>query len=427
MQYWLSIWALEASGANWASRCNRSTGDGAVELPCERCTRAKTPCVVGRRRPAKKRQPSVSVTKTSMPTAARTNASTADAGQHFEAYTHSQSSFPTQSQLLTSTSSTIPSASSAQTWESESDIWGLQDVADIHTVQENCTSDWDSMPQDMEFSFNGISMFDADLRDPSSWLHAPFLRDQSTDTSTDTATVMNTKSSADPEQRLILLITNMQQCLHSLEHGPWQDNSTNTLDDYPVGTVLHLSQELVSIAASVLSRDCIVGTMTRRKFASAIENPAGGGAPTTENKVINVGSNNTAAPLLVLSGYMSLMRIYSIVIGHLETHIRSASSNSNADHGSGLCSPTTNPTLQLGQLPCTDVEPVLGKIHTALRMLLTAMHGVEEKVGPGGAVARNLVVALLAQEAVLDNGDLHGVVLKKMQSVKELVQDKMKM
>ncbi|RDL30417.1 uncharacterized protein BP5553_10295 [Venustampulla echinocandica] len=425
-------------------RCDRSASDGPVELPCGRCARAKTPCVLGRRRPANKRQPSVSTTKSSTSSTATTaTTATADAEQHGETvtYPHPQASFPSQSQLPTPTptSPTIPRATpSAQSWENQHDyervhenesenenesqngMSGMHDVADNHPGQENSMSGWGSMPQGMEFNLNDTFIFDADLLDPPPWLPAPILPDQSTDA----ATMMNTTSTAVPGQRLIMLIANMQQCLQILEHGPWQKDSANTLDDYPVGTVLHLSQELGSIASSVLSRGCIMGTITRREYVSETESPAGGEAHTTEPKGIDGGSD-TVTPLLVLSGYMSLVRIYSIVLGHFQTHISSVPSNSNADHSSGMRSASTNPTLQLGELPCTSVAPILGKIHTALRMLLAAVHGVEEKLGPGGAVARNLVVALLAQDAVLDIGDFHGGLLTKMQLVKEILQEKM--
>jgi hypothetical protein len=101
--------------------------------------------------------------------------------------------------------------------------------------------------------------------------------------------------------------------------------------------------------------------------------------------------------------------------------------NSNTDHSRRVHSASANPKLQLGELPCTSAAPVLGRIHTALRMLLAALHGVEEKLGPGGAVARNLVVALLTQEAVIGTGEFHGKLSSKMQSMKELLQEKMNM
>lgn len=278
---------------------------------------------------------------------------------------------------------------------------GMHHISDHLPGQENGMNGWVSMQQD--FNLNDAFTGEADPLDPSSWLPSPDVPD------------------AVPGQRLVTLMAKMQQCLQILEHGPWQNDSANSLDDYPVGTVLHLSQEFSSIASPVLSRCCIMGTITPREYTSATENTKDGQTRTTKPNEIN-GESDTVTTLLVLSGYMSLARIYSIVLGHFQTHLSSVPSN---HHSSGVHSASTNPTMQLGELPSTGAAPVLGKIHTALRMLLAALHGVEEKLGPGGAVARNLVVALLAQEAVLGTGEFHGGLSRKMQLVKELLQEKM--
>jgi hypothetical protein len=295
---------------------------------------------------------------------------------------------------------------------------GMNDVAGNHSGQQDDMTSWGSMQQD--FNLNDVFIFDADLLDPSPRFPAPVLPDQSTDA----ASIMNTESSAVPGERLITLIAKMQQCLQILQHGPWQKDSSNNLDDYPVGTVLHLSQEFGSIASPVLSRGCIVGGIMPREYISAIENSTDGEAHPTKLKDMDSGSD-TVTTLLVLSGYMLLARIYSIVLGQFQTHLSNVSLNSNTNHSRRVHSASANPKLQLGELPCTSAAPVLGKIHTALRMLLAALHGVEEKSGPGGAVARNLVLALLAQEAVI--GEFHGKLSSKMQSMKELLQEKMNM
>jgi hypothetical protein len=227
-----------------------------------------------------------------------------------------------------------------------------------------------------------------------------------------------------PAERLVTLIAEMQQCLQILEHGPWQNDCTNNLNDYPIGTVLHLSQEFSTIASPVLSKGCSVATIRPQGYASAIENSKDREEPINKSNDID-GRSDTMTTLLVLSGYMSLARIYSIVLRQFQANLSSVPSKSNTDNASGMHHADTNPTLQLGELPCTSAAPVLGKIHTALRMLLVALHGVEEKLGPGGAVARNLVVALLAQEAVIGTSEFHGGLSRKMQHIKELLQEKM--
>lgn len=236
---------------------------------------------------------------------------------------------------------------------------------------------------------------------------------------------MHISSSAVPGERLVTLIAKMQQCLQILEHGPWQNDSANSLDDYPVGTVLHLSQEFSSIASPMLSAGCIVATITPREYTLANENSKERESCRAKSKEKDSGSD-TVTTLLVLSGHMSLARIYSIVLRQFQSHLSTVASKSNVDSASGVHSAGANPTLQLGEHPCTSAAPVLGKIHTALRMMLGALHGVEEKLGPGGAVVRNLVVALLAQEAVIGTVEHQGGLSRKMQCMKDLLQEKMR-
>lgn len=307
----------------------------------------------------------------------------------------------------------------AHPWENENLILGMNDVVDNQSGQQDGLISWGSMQQD--FNLNDAFIFDAALLDPSSWFPATVMPDQSTDA----ARIMNTMSSTVPGERLITLIAKMQHCLQILEHGPWQKDSSNSLDDYPVGTVLHLSQEFDSITSPVLSRSSILGRITPLEDFSAIKKSTDGEAHTTKLKDMD-GGIDTVTTLLVLSGYMSLARIYSIVLGQFQIHLSNVSSNQhNPDYSRRVHSANANPTLQLDELPCTSAAPVLGKIHTAIRMLSAALHGVEEKLGPGGAVARNLVVALLAQEAVIGTGEVHGGLSSKMQSTKELLQEKM--
>ena len=291
---------------------------------------------------------------------------------------------------------------------------GVHGVSNNLPGQESGMSGWGCMQQD--FNLNDAFVFDDDMLDPESGLTSPALPSRSTDA----VMAINKANSTVPVHRLVELIAEMQQCRQILEHGPWQNDDANSLDDYPIGTVLHLSQQFRAIASSVLSRGCVVGTLTPRGCISATEAATGGA---TKLKNID-GECDTVTTLLVLAGYMSLEHIYSIVLDHFQTHLSSIPSNGNTNHISRVHSASSNPTLQLGELPCTSVAPVLDRIHTAVSMLLAALHGVEEKLGPGGAVARNLVVVLLAQEGVLGAGKFNVGLSRKMRSVKELLQEK---
>ena len=307
----------------------------------------------------------------------------------------------------------------AQLWENETFLLRMNGASDDQSGQQESMISWGSMQQN--FNLNAAILSDTDLLEPPSWLPTPVMSDQSTD-----AAMIMTMSSAALGDRLITLIAKMQHSLQVLEHGPWQNDSSNNLDDYPVGTVLHLCEELDSIASPVLSQGRLVGRITPRECIAAIDNPSGAEAHSTKLKDMD-GDSDTVAALLVLSGYMSLARIYSTVLGQFQAHLSNVSSSNNMKDCRSMHSASTNPTLQLGELPCTTAAPILGKIHTALHMLLAALHGVEEKLGPGGAVARNLVVVLLAQEAVVGTSEFDCGLWSKMQSMKELLQEKMNM
>lgn len=290
----------------------------------------------------------------------------------------------------------------------------LNVVTNNSGLDNDFMDDYSSMPQGIEINWANAFVDNDDLLDSSSRPEAPVFPSR-------TATIENMTSCAFPKEELVKLIASMQQCHRMLEHGPWQKESATTLNDYPVGTVLKLSQELGLIASSVLKRDGLFRIVSRREYASDLENATDRESPTNTS---DDGSDITTL-LLVLSGYMSLVRIYSVVLGHFEIHIGRVSSNNSTDHNDHMRQANANPNLQLGELPCASVTPALGKIRTAFRLLVAAMHGVEETLGTGGAMARNLVVALLAQEAVLDSDDVRVYMMRKVRLVDELLQDKM--
>ncbi len=276
-----------------------------------------------------------------------------------------------------------------------------------------------------------------------------------------------------PGQRLLSLIAEMQQCLRMLEEGPWQHDSTRSLDEYPVGTVLHLSEEFASVAGSVLNAACFAvgmppsrvseGTSTSdgtpaRKIppTAAILAAAAAVATTTPTATtttkcddaifwsdgylgsgsqlgsMRIDGCDTSSTLLVLVGYTLLIHIYGIVLGHFQMHLSCtpcSGPNGVRSHGGSAASASTStsPSLQLGELSYASAVPDLGRIHTAVCMLLAALRGVEDQLGRGGAVGRNLVLTLLTQEAVLRAGELQdgcGGLGSKVRSVKELLRER---
>lgn len=316
---------------------------------------------------------------------------------------------------------------------------------------------WDLLQHGFGLEEAYIAEAEPDLLDPvlqSPSLSLPGLRNQDSNITVSGSTIAADTSTSSPSsatipgQRLLALIAEMQQGLKMLEEGPWQHHG-HSLDEYPVGTVLHLSEEFAAITGSVLSKaSCAVGAPSSRmpdvvstggahtaskgsdgKFR--VEGGSGLESPPGSSK----GNDyDTTSTLLVLVGYMLLIRIYGIVLGHFQLHLTRIPSVSNLGNmmpghagSAGNASTSTSPSLQLGQLSYASAVPDLGRIHTAVCMLLAALHGVEEQLGRGGAVGRNQLVTLLTQEAVLRAGELQdgcGGLGGKVRSVKELLREK---
>jgi hypothetical protein len=279
---------------------------------------------------------------------------------------------------------------------------------------------------------------------------------------------------------LLALTAEMQQTLKMLNEGPWRlgggdEGSEASFDNYPVGTVLHLLQEFGAVAGPVLRKAASAGeamsasssTVNERNFGSGGTTSDGsdnggmgerGEAPHTSERGSEDGEGagtagptgdgpavNTATIMLILGGYMWLSHICNTVLGHFHTYLSrippganrtdipgqvGGSDGSGGGGGSIRSASTTSPTLKLGELPCFSAAPDLGKIHNALSMILAAMGGIEEQLGTGGVVARNLVVSALVSHGAVDGtcGELEDGYRKldqKVQSVKILLREKM--
>ncbi|KUI56334.1 putative transcriptional regulator LovE [Cytospora mali] len=422
--------------------------DGPV--PCERCTRAKVPCVFGRRRRAnrlsdtKKRPALTTDSKSPSPspgpsvgnmlaTPSPTSASTA-APPDLQAQLNGLADFESEA---------TRSANGVQPWDgltlelhnagSDQNVLGHQ--ADLN--------DWEWLQHDFGLD-GGTCVIDVDPLDPTLRSTSPIFPAPSRPT--DMKRTINDNGNTMPgnsatRQRLVSLVADTEKCLQTLEEGPWQHNSSRGLDDYPVGAVLHLIQEFTAIAGPILSRAAATGTKTASQShpEQVSEATSCGETQTTERDDSDLGINtptglgiDTPTTLLVLCGYMWLIRIYSTVLDHFQMHLGRLPSSTNNDttgfQGGGARGAGTRPSLQLGELPCASAAPSLGRIHTAVCMMLTALQGMDEQLGRGGTAARNMVVTGLAQEAVLRAGEFQdgfGGLGAKVWSVKELLRNKM--
>ncbi|KAK1763075.1 putative transcriptional regulator love [Phialemonium atrogriseum] len=437
-------------------------------VSCERCTRAKVSCIFGRRRRAARS--GAGDAKRQRPTLPRRSTSPAPAPR-----SSAEGGASTATPLCEIATAAASPGQDTQLVKDAADSIHVH-VPD-HQQQSNYIqgiNGWDLLQHN--FSLDDANITDAgpDLLDPALQSPSPFLPapgQQPTPNGTiitmsgsTAAPEVNTSSPSSatlPGQRLLTLIAEMQQRLRMLEEGPWQHGSARSLDEYPVGTVLHLSEEFAAVAGSVLSRaSCAVGVPSSR--ISEVGSTGGRTtttATTTTTKcddgkfwgegMAGLGSQSgpmmvndcdTTSTLLVLVGYMLLIRIYGIVLGHFQVHLSGIPSGGNLNHmmpghgGSASSSNAntststgTSPSLQLGELSFASAVPDLGRIHTAVCMLLAALHGVECQLGRGGPVGRNQLVTLLTQEAVLRAGELQdgcGGLGAKVRSVKELLREK---
>ncbi|KAK4236131.1 hypothetical protein C8A03DRAFT_17189, partial [Achaetomium macrosporum] len=239
-----------------------------------------------------------------------------------------------------------------------------------------------------------------------------------------------------PGQQLTGLVSEIQRQLRKLEEGPWHADSASSLDDYPVGTVLALAQQFSALAGPILG--CVGGELDE-----------GGDEDDSNWKTDSSAANNdTPTILLVMCGYMWLVRIYGVVLGHFQKHLDQRPANQQLHVGTSaggarrVYGTTIWPidgggdgthsvhaagsALRLGELPCADATLGLQQIHTAVRMLLDALHDIESQLGRGATVARAMAVtSLLKSGKSPDSDGSSGALGKKATAVKELLRQKM--
>ena len=241
-----------------------------------------------------------------------------------------------------------------------------------------------------------------------------------------------------PVQRLTELVAQIQHQLRKLEGGPWHTDNTCSLDDYPVGTVLSLAQQFSAIVRPLP----IFSGASRQPNEESCGKDEDGLAKHDSTSPVGL-TNDTSTMLLVMCGYMWLVRTYGVVLDHFQKHLHQRSANQHLASPArarrqtsyaycGMVSPTDGagdsssciPALRLGELPCADATLGLQQIHTAVRMLLDALHDIENHLGRDAAVAREMAVALLLQSGKAPDGRPSGLG-KKATAVKELLRQKM--
>jgi hypothetical protein len=223
-------------------------------------------------------------------------------------------------------------------------------------------------------------------------------------------------------QRLTALVADIQQQLRQLEEGPWHTDSACSLSDYPVGTIFELSQQFSAVAGPIISSSVFAG--------GALEEDEEAAAKVGEDNM-NEKKRDTPTMLLVMCGYMWLVSIYDVMLGHFQKHLHRMPQNYKRTHhlgstvGAGATSTcSANTALRLGDLPCAETVLGLQQIHTAVCMLFDILHDIEGHLGHEAMVARNLAVTLLLSSGRRQDGSSSDLG-KKATAVRELLREKM--
>ncbi|KAI1414157.1 hypothetical protein F5Y13DRAFT_159918 [Hypoxylon sp. FL1857] len=353
---------------------------------CQRCARAKVECVFGRRRRASR----INESKRKAEVTQFNEASLASP------VTPTASSRPPS---LTLTASDLePSVGSvmydAQGWDNIQ----LQDViekaADFANNINNCE-------YQHENELDDIFLFDTDQSNSTQCSPARQSQTQPLEG------VIGGNDYGGVVQQLLTLLSEMQQRVKMLKEVPWQFGSVRGLDDYPIGTVLHLSQRF----------SVIIGPFLRSTSESVNQSTS------SSSSVSDGVAVDALTTLLVVSGHISLMRMYSIVLGHFQAHL-----SQMPNHYPTLASDTMSPTLQLGELPCANTAQGLSRIHTALCMLQDSLSGVEGQMRRAGVLTRDIIITLLSQKPMLLGENIQdgsGGLSKQTTAVRGLLREKM--
>ncbi|OTA94986.1 hypothetical protein M434DRAFT_394198 [Hypoxylon sp. CO27-5] len=344
---------------------------------CQRCARAKVECVFGRRR----RGSRISESKRRAETT------------RFEETSLASPVTPASSSQLPSLTLTAPDTESSveslmydvQSWDSVQ----LQDVMNRATDFANSINNYEFQH---EHGLDDILLFDMGQSNSTQCSPASQPQIQSLES------MASGNDYGGVVQQLLALLSDTQQRVKMLKEVRWQFGSARGLDDYPIGPVLHLSQRFSVIIGPFLS--------------STSDSSSGSGGVAMD----------ALTTLLIVSGHVSLMRMYSIVLGHFQMHL------SQMPNRQTLASSAMSPTLQLGELPYANTAQGVGRIHTALCMLQDSLNSVEGQMRRAGIITRDIVIALLREKPMLSGGNIQdgsSGLSKQTTAVKGLLREKM--
>lgn len=217
--------------------------------------------------------------------------------------------------------------------------------------------------------------------------------------STDSQASTNSSSSTLPEghrissrrsatKLLLRLAANLQERLEALENGTWQQQGEcwNDLDQYPVGSVLHLCQEFIDLGTALRASCCndhFLGCQQGFRpsgypvhFPEA-RSPAAGQNTTTSTEP--AFHSDTSVTLILLSCYATLTAIGITVLGHFYQHLNTTTYRDDTAAVAG-CNFYPAPTTRLGELSPSGESYT--RIHMALNLLLDSLEKAKGAVAP---------------------------------------------
>ncbi|RYP13451.1 hypothetical protein DL767_010731 [Monosporascus sp. MG133] len=253
---------------------------------------------------------------------------------------------------------------------------GADDSSLEYTFQE------DSAMDDMQLFSNGMGIVVQENSGESS-LANPWVAPASSDTSGEhnscsgsTAFEANVVISerGNTIGVLLSLASDLHTRLETLENRPRQQGETpQALDGYPIGSILHLSQEFTNIASALRKIRSVDETGQIAWMLSSDLTQFGGDCTATGTSSPCV---DTSTALILLSCYVTLTQICTIVLGHFQAHL---SSQSAARITAIPTSAKLGPQVCLGELPTTDAPH--SRIHMAVCILLESLSQAEDALG----------------------------------------------
>ncbi|KAK4149317.1 hypothetical protein C8A00DRAFT_18984 [Chaetomidium leptoderma] len=442
-------------------KCSVLAGSNA----CQRCERARAPCVFGRRAPSKRR-----LSETGPVDQASSNPMPPCSPIQPAAVTPARLATPPPTSALAAAATSVSSSPGlSPDRQLEAPIDPKPALAAVPEMEPGSFGDpaaWESLnlgshgvgPDISEYS-NGSSscdwlkygwaldestLFDLGQSDLAPWSQLATPTTAAASRPTDGILEAGSAQSSNallPGQRLTGLVSDIQHQLRKLVEGPWHTDSACSLDDYPVGAILGLAQQFSAIAGPILSRTaCLGGGLVEGGHGGH-----GGDDDETEYSKTSSATEDTPTMLLVMCGYMWLVRICTVVLGHFQKHLKNRSANrqhlgtpTSAHSSYGIINPIDGSSdgstfitaaasfaLRLGELPCADATLGVQQIYTAVRMLLGAMDDIEGHLGRGATVARAMAVALLLKSGTCGQDGSSAGLDKQATAVKELLREKM--